>query len=252
MPRKRFDPGQKYSRWAPISPAERCARGELRWHCRCDCGKEAVVLQRTLLNGTSRSCGCLSVETFLAKNMARNRTHGESKTTPEYRAWCHMRNRCNNPKSKDYQNYGGRGIAVCVRWESYENFLADMGRRPSSRHSIERNHVNGDYEPGNCCWATDKQQQNNKRDNLYVMLRSERLTLRELCDRFCVEYKLVWGRMKAGWILVDAMSLPRAHNACGLGRRPAPISSKFSQAEIRIALYGATSQTYRMMQMRAA
>jgi hypothetical protein len=252
MPRRRFDPSNKYGRWTVRAPAERSISGYRRWHCRCDCGSESVVLQKTLLSGASRSCGCLSVEKFVARSVARNKKHGESKKTPEYRAWCHLRNRCNNPKSRDYQNYGGRGIAVCERWSSFENFLADMGRRPSRRHSVERNHVNGDYEPGNCCWATDKQQQNNKRGNIYILIRGERLTLRETCDRFEVEYKLVWGRMRRGWSLVDAMSLPRANNVCGLGHRPPPISTKLSQSDIRSALYGATTQTFRLMQVRLA
>lgn len=188
----------------------------------------------------------------MLRSRARNRTHGESKKTPEYRAWCHLRNRCNNPRNGSYENYGGRGIKVCERWGTFENFLTDMGRRPSRGHSIERNHVNGDYEPGNCCWATNKQQQNNKRDNIYILIRGERLTLREICDRFGVEYKLVWGRMKKGWTLVDAMSRPRARNVCGLGRRPPPISVKFSQSDIRAALFGATTQTFRLMQARRA
>lgn len=89
-------------------------------------------------------------------------SHGMTKT-PEYRAWASMRQRCANPKSARYDNYGGRGISVCDRWQSFEAFFADMGPRPTSEHSIDRIDNDGNYEPGNCHWATRSEQQQNKR-----------------------------------------------------------------------------------------
>ncbi len=242
MPRNRFDTSKKYNRWTLISPAPRSARGDLRWHCRCDCGTEAVVMQRTLLSETSRSCGCLSIEVFTKCNAAHNRTHGESKSTPEYRAWLHMIARCYNQNVKRFEHHGGRGIRVCDRWHhSFENFLADMGRRPSASHSVDRRDNDGHYEPGNCRWATDKEQQNNKTNNFYVSVIGEKMSLRMACDHFGVEYKLVWGRIKHGWSLIDAMSLPRARNVSGMAKRPPPISSRYSIAEIREAMADATT-----------
>lgn len=99
--------------------------------------------------------------------------HGESRgrRTPEYRAWRQLQSRCSNVLGLDYKNYGGRGIKVCERWKKYENFLEDMGRRPSSKHSIERKNNDGDYEPENCVWATPEKQNSNKRNNVMITFR---------------------------------------------------------------------------------
>jgi hypothetical protein len=108
-----------------------------------------------------------------------NFKHGhrpEGKPTPEYSAWCSLRERC-RPGSKDYARYGARGITVCERWSAFTNFLADMGLRPSPLHSIERKDNNGPYSPDNCKWATDIEQSNNKRNNVWLEFQEKRLTL---------------------------------------------------------------------------
>jgi hypothetical protein len=134
------------------------------WLCQCDCGGKTTVRSDALLRGQSTSCGCLQAEGTL------RRTHGESgswrkglKKSIEYSTWQTMIVRCEYPKAKGYERYGGRGIKVCERWRnSFENFLADMGRRPSSKHSIDRIDNDGNYEPGNCRWATDDIQNANR------------------------------------------------------------------------------------------
>jgi hypothetical protein len=158
--------GRQFFRWAVLSHS----KGRY-WHCRCECGTERAVHQSSLLRGVSQSCGCWRREVSVALGLAtkggngnrgRSRKHGEAVArTPEYRTWVSMHERCRNP---DRADYGGRGISVCERWKSYDNFLAEMGRRPSKLHSLDRYPDNdGDYEPGNCRWATKKQQVDNRR-----------------------------------------------------------------------------------------
>jgi hypothetical protein len=155
--------GQHFDRWTVISRAENSPHGGAQWLCRCECGNTSVVQGGTLKNGRSKSCGCYHRE-FIAE---RNRTHGESPRghkTPEYLSWQAMHRRCSNPNFKNYHRYGGRGIRVCKRWNTFENFLADMGRRPKLSFTLDRypNH-NGNYTPTNCRWATKKQQGNNRK-----------------------------------------------------------------------------------------
>ena len=125
---------------------------------KCECGKVFDSLFDSLRSGNTKSCGCLH------KDKVRERLlkHGLARS-PEYRAWSDMWQRCTNPKCKNYNNYGGRGIVVCSRWQEFQVFMSDMGNRPSDAHSLERVNVNGNYEPTNCTWATASQQNFNRR-----------------------------------------------------------------------------------------
>lgn len=132
--------------------------------CKCSCGNIREFNFACIRNGTTTSCGCYLNEIRGKASIK----HSMSKSK-EHKAWKHIKERCFNPNSKFYYNYGGRGISMCDRWKnSFENFLADMGYAPSSKHSIDRIDVNGNYEPGNCRWATDKQQGQNKRITYYI------------------------------------------------------------------------------------
>lgn len=107
-----------------------------------------------------------------------NLKHGMAETA-EFRIWCHMNGRCSRPSNAKYAYYGGRGIGICERWSDFENFYADMGKRQSPVHSIDRIDNNGDYAPDNCRWATPKQQAQNKSNNVYVSVSDQRVAVRE-------------------------------------------------------------------------
>lgn len=133
------------------------------WLCLCECGNNSEVLATNLKTGHTRSCGCLQQEV----TVSRSTTHGKC-YAQVYTTYFGMKQRCINTSDHKYRDYGGRGITVCDRWlesspTGFENFLEDMGDRPTTKHSIDRIDVNGNYEPSNCRWATSTQQARNKR-----------------------------------------------------------------------------------------
>lgn len=153
--------GNKFGRLTVI---ERCESSNNNgvWLCECECGEKTKVVTNTLTSGHTKSCGCFAKEIVKVINFK----HGNSKRsgeTDEYSIWCGMTKRCFNQNASKYADYGGRGITVCDRWKDFNNFLEDMGNRPSKKHSIDRIDVNGNYEPTNCRWATIIEQSRNKR-----------------------------------------------------------------------------------------
>ena len=121
-----------------------------RWLCRCSCGEVVTVDGADLRKGHTKSCGCL-------------KTRNSKYKTPEYRAWLHMKQRCDNENNGEYKNYGARGITYCKEWSCFNTFLEDLGERPSKTHSLDRIDVNGDYNKQNCRWATKTVQSLNRR-----------------------------------------------------------------------------------------
>ena len=130
--------------------------------------------------------------------------------TPEYEIWQGMRKRCTNPNTRAYKYYGGRGIKVCERWmDSFESFFADMGKRPSPTHSIDRIDNDKDYSPDNCRWATKTEQSRNQRRNHLLTLGGETLTLAEWAERHQQKYSVVLFRLAHGWDAWKALTTPK-------------------------------------------
>jgi hypothetical protein len=205
--------GQRYGQLLAIEFVEcvkregvkRCRSLKL-WRFRCDCGNSTVIPETFARSGNTTSCGCQRL-----RGMWKHGHAGERKLSAEYRSWSAMRQRCFNVKGVGYKDYGERGITVCDRWRhSFENFLADMGPRPSPKHSLDRfPNQNGDYEPGNCRWATASEQSRNKRNTKIVEFDGRRLCLIDACRKAKVDYTTVAKRLRDGWNLEEAVSAPK-------------------------------------------
>jgi hypothetical protein len=154
--------GRRFGRWRVIAllpERQRYASGTQTtlWLCRCDCGGEGIVRGSNLIRGWSKSCSCIRKEMFAKLNTK----HGLYRSRA-YQCWQNMKTRCFNPRHRAYRWYGGRGITVCERWLIFENFYADMGEPPPGM-SLDRIDLHGNYEPGNCRWATVAEQLANRR-----------------------------------------------------------------------------------------
>lgn len=195
--------GQTFGRLTVTSRIS--ARGDRRtkWECLCSCGRKTVSVADNLRSGRSQSCGCLRAEATTKHGNAR-----KSGNTSEYGTWEGMNARCFNEKSNGFRHYGGRGITVCDRWrESFENFIADMGPKPTPKHSIDRfPDMNGNYEPSNCRWATPSEQSRNTRVNHVVSYQGESLPLIEWAERYGLAYSCLHSRLKSGWSVERALN----------------------------------------------
>lgn len=177
--------------------------GRKAYVCKCDCGEEKLYEASPLLSGKNRSCGC-----YRKERAGPATTHGRS-DTPEWRSWSRMKRRCYNKAGDTYHCYGERGIKVCDRWlNSFDNFLADMGKKPSLLHSIERKDNDGDYEPSNCIWVIHKVQSRNKRTTHWVIYRGTRMSLMDAVELCGADYRLVSLRLRRGWSLEKSIHEP--------------------------------------------
>lgn len=145
--------------------------------------------------------------------MGSKRTREPKKSMPEYRAWADMWQRCTNEKNCSFKRYGARGISVCAEWETFETFLADMGRRPARGYSLERRDVNGNYAASNCRWATRIEQQQNLRTNRMLTANGETLCLAEWARRTGLGEDTLTSRVRKGWADERAINTPRRTNA---------------------------------------
>ena len=195
--------GQKFGNWTVLSTEIKLCGKKTNsiCMCRCSCGKIKEVRATLLIKGrTSRCKSCASRE--------KNKKHGKS-YTDEYKIYIGIKKRCYNPNSTAFNRYGGRGIKVCDRWlESFENFLEDMGDRPSKNHSIDRIDVNGDYSPENCRWADNKTQMRNRKNTKIINYKGSVKPISQFCEELALPYRVVYERIKMGWSVEKAFTTP--------------------------------------------
>lgn len=213
MPQKINDlSGCRFGRLTVISRAENKG-SRVCWLCLCDCGGTTITRGDTLRGGTAESCGCLQKEGM----SARTKTHGMHRTKI-YAVWQSMKHRCHTPTHKAYHRYGGRGITVCDRWmDSFENFVSDMGDRPTKGHSIERIDNNKGYSPDNCKWATSREQNNNTSSTVKISFLGKTQSIAQWAREYGLHPSTLGKRLKY-MSVHDALNTPSRKSRSGRSR----------------------------------
>lgn len=194
--------GKTFSRLTVVSFAG--VKNKVRtWHCFCTCGGKSVVDTASLRKGNTRSCGCLKKESDVAKR--RNTTHGYSRTRI-YNTWASMKQRCEDPGKTNYKWYGGRGIKVCDRWQSFSNFIMDMGERPDDQQ-IDRINPDGNYSPDNCRWVSSKENASNRRSTIIITVDGINRSLKQWCQEKSLNYHTAITRLnRDGWSIQEVIN----------------------------------------------
>lgn len=191
--------GEVFGRLTVLGKTERMSGRKSYWSCRCECGKQKEVRSDCLTRSVKpvKSCGCIRDEQAV-KNIVKNHSHKESKTHLHH-LWIRMKQRCTNPKTTRFEDYGGRGIRVCDEWLKYENFR-DWAYRSGYKEglSIERVNVNGNYEPFNCTWIPLLEQANNRRTTVWVEYNGKKQNLKQWSDELNINYGTLNSRYQRG------------------------------------------------------
>lgn len=205
MSKFKDESGNKFGRLTAISSySKKSSSGKLRtyWVCQCDCGNTKHISADNLRKKDRvPSCGCFKSE-FFSNNNSTHRLSG----TRTYRSWSSARQRCTNPNDNNYAHYGARNITVCERWNSFEVFLNDMGEPPTLNHTIERIDVNGNYEPGNCKWATPKEQARNRTNTNLIEYNGKKMILTDWSKHLGIRLITLRKRINAGWPIEKVFS----------------------------------------------
>ena len=194
--------GKKFGRLTVLSRGENSKAGQVQWFCICDCGNEKLIHSTNLVQGSSKSCGCLSIEL----TTERLTKHGLYKHAL-YNTWNDMNDRCNNSNSAGYDSYGGRGVTVCKRWHSSnpngcKNFIDDMHPSWESGLQIDKDKINPKaklYSPETCCWLTIKENSNNRRNTVYITANGQKKCLSEWSEILGINPSTLSHRYKSGW-----------------------------------------------------
>lgn len=211
--------GEKIGRLYVIGPSDppnnNCKKAQY-WLCQCECGNQKILPTGDLQGEShTQSCGCLATEIRKERMRARATKHGDSmndELSGILRRWENMHKRCNNPNDSHYHSYGGRGIKICDEWYDYDNFREWALKNGYDKNlTLEREDVNGDYEPSNCSWIPMADQARNKQNTFYVTYNNETKTVLEWSEITGIPYKTLWARLKApktNYTLEEAMTLP--------------------------------------------
>lgn len=186
--------GRKFSRLTAIRPVGQDRAGYYIWLCICTCGNQKKINGNALRAGTTKSCGCL------------RRPHGASHSRTYFK-WRSMRRRCYDKKAREWKWYGARGIRVCSRWKDFKNFLKDMGNAPPGME-LERCNNNRGYSPGNCRWATRKEQCRNTRANKFIVYGGEKICVSALIEKLGLHGQTFRNRLRYGWSVKEAVEVP--------------------------------------------
>lgn len=197
---------QKFGRLKVLQFAE-IKNHKSYWMCKCNCGNVVKVSSWMLKSGHTKSCGCLKIEILKQKTIKANIVHHLT-NTKLYNIWRSMKKRCYLKTHEAYKDYGGRGITVCNEWKndfmSFHDWAMNNGY--DEKLTLDRIDVNGNYEPNNCRWATWKEQQNNRRDNIHIQYKGKTKTIYEWSEIFNIKYCTLWWRIKNGWSIENALT----------------------------------------------
>jgi len=198
--------GKRFGKWTVLRFSHQYDK-YLYWECRCKCRKTRIIKENDLKSGCITFCRCKT-----AKNLqSRYDMHGKS-SWPECKVWRGMKSRCNDKDNPNFVYYGGRGISVCKSWQkSFENFITDMGRRPSSDYSIDRIDNDKNYEKGNCKWSTHSQQAGNRRKKRILTFDGKSLTLAQLARIAGIKYNKLLQRLNENWPSKPAAIVPKVY-----------------------------------------
>lgn len=195
--------GTKFGRLTVKEFVDVSGSGHAEYRCSCNCGNEWVGPAASLLNGYTKSCGCLRRESTTANKTIHGLYHN-----PLYRIWQHMIARCQTTTDEAYDLYGGRGIKVCKRWQDVRNFVTDMepGYKPGL--TLERIRNDGSYSPNNCRWAGRREQARNRRSNVLLTCQGRTQLMAEWSEETGIPLKTLWMRIKRGWSHEKAILTP--------------------------------------------